>query len=178
MLLEPSQRVCAAHHESGHAITARVLGIKFAYLSIVPDGTDRLGHTHYPPQPPHPCRAHAILSLAGIAAESHLLRRPISSALLLLDGGREDLLAACCALEQLPAPHRPTLWEMFERSAELIAAHWGEVQLIARALLATPEGRLTADEVDRRIAEERARTWLAPRFDDWPTAAAGRAATT
>jgi hypothetical protein len=123
--LAPAARVRAAFHESGHVIGARDCGgVLFDFVEFVtddaddgaPDGFYRVARVCYPASR-HGHVDHAILSLCGIAAEAKFCRTPVASLPVLLDTGRSDLLAACQALERIPAARRPTLWSLYERAA-------------------------------------------------------------
>jgi hypothetical protein len=133
-------------------------------LTIIGDG-ERAGHVHHPPSPNR--HAHldaAILHLSGVCAEARVLRQSVAS--LVLDVAPEDLVAAAKALMAAPPP-RKTLAEALALTRALIDERWPQIQLIADALLNSPDGVLTFAEVVELLQEQQRKwEWRAPRFDN------------
>ena len=152
-------RAEVAHHESGHAVSALVLGLNLELASIVPDG-DHLGHV--------------IVAVPKHRDLDYFVRRATMTWCGLLAGERhfgvtvEDLgdddhqqITAYGDLAALGFGEAAAFaqWTRM-RAMNLLAAHWPAVTTVALALL--EHDILTGDEIRRIVADGEESTPVVP----------------
>ncbi len=152
----PSEDRAVAFHEAGHAVPARSFGLSVRGVSIRASASEG-GFCHYAPGPswgslPEAKReeieAHAIVELAGPIAE-----RLACETLNLVPSDeswqRHQASAAALVLRITGTSGRElenyVAW-LGDRAAACVAEHWGEVVLVAEALLVHRE--LDGEQVD------------------------------
>jgi len=109
-----------AIHEAGHAVIARVLGVRTLHIELCPDGKEYCGQCNYAPDRPSDLDS-ATASYAGTAAE----RRINPSATL---HGTDKT--------NFERRAKPVMRDYVMRRAEtLVAAHWDEIEKLAAELV-------------------------------------------
>ncbi len=145
-----------AYHEAGHIVIGHILGLEHSHVSIVPNG-NVLGEARLarPLAWPRGARArqtfadnHATMSYAGAAAERHRFGS--------ITGSDADDRAHAEALILTRSHHRPCPSardrlvtkvgrKLEARATLLVQQHWGGIDRVARALIASRA--LTTDDL-------------------------------
>jgi ATP-dependent Zn protease len=150
-----TERRRTAYHESGHAVIAWLLGLRFRHITIVPSGIF-LGQVVMPPVRRSTARVShlqirrvILMRLAGGIAEG-LARRDGQAS-----GVSEDLNVALSLMRCLPGCRSMTGFtrryrDMFKQAKDLVERNWPAIRLTAELVL----NASTLDERHvRRICE-------------------------
>jgi hypothetical protein len=154
--LDPDDRMATAHHESGHAVVARALGLEVTRVTLAPywQRAGRLGVccTRYSDDP-NGCWAQAVTDLAGPVAEQKFARYPLATvAMLERSAWKTDFKNASESLRELGGA--VTMKQAGNMAAHLVGEHWGAIVRVAAALAA--DGELSGTSLERlRSAKQR-----------------------
>jgi ATP-dependent Zn protease len=116
-----------AHHEAGHAVIGRVLGIEVEFVTITPD-IDFAGS----------CTSDYAMYLAFFANDATRLSAIEKDTIVTLAGPIAEVVTTM--MELLPEDLRPELYgELFDRlsfdTEIMVNSHWSSIERLAHALL-------------------------------------------
>lgn len=149
---------CAAVHEAGHAVIARILGLACGDVTIRTDGDDELGYTvvrnplktwHRGDGQRRPlAEAHCMSLYAGAEAE-----RVILGAADVGDSADRSKATSCLSEIGVPGARyiSDDIWQRYEarlrrKARDLVSRHWDKIERVAQEL--QKHKTLSAERVD------------------------------
>jgi hypothetical protein len=158
--LSPRERLRAAFHEAAHAVIGISLYAPFSSLVVGRDEASGTSGRMFVPNRKYDPWKEALIRLAGPVGEGKFAHENVLA--VIEQFGRTDILKAARALERA-APPRPTLAAAITAVGELVAAHWPQIEEVAREL--AKRGALNLLEVQELLRRQQARwDWKSPKW--------------
>jgi hypothetical protein len=157
-LTREQSRMDIAVHEAAHAVVGLAYGMNLEYTGVLEQETgdqwNMTGRTRWG-NCSVPCLRYAVMAAAGLRAEVRYLAGQGLSAAEALGGASDDRQVAFAdlahsnfPLRETGAPGRAMTWPEVEDAADhAIGLLWQQINTVAIAMYAAPDGLLTGDQV-------------------------------